>query len=373
MTKRKAISRIGIFQSILVLLIVLGAARASAAFKYAFVGTEAREISGQDVVTGSQISTSDLHRDNMVIVVFWATWSPRSLEQLADMDALKLEYADHPVEIVAVNVDAPEISSLDRTEIKAKIEEMGLTIPVIIDDGLEIFYSYGVIAVPSTAIIDTSGTIRYDPSGYGMLTRDRIVDSVKAFLGMTPAGASDILKTGYTPLKKSARYYNLALQLKQNGMFDRALENLDLAHQADTLFPAPLSMKGEILLLQGKSKEAQSVLAQAAALDSSSVVIWAGWGRSLLQAGQTDAAREKLVYALSLDDTFTPALIDFGLCLAEQDSLAAAIDSLTRAAELNRGDPMIPYYLGRVYRRAGQLGKAAVAYMKALAIIYAEN
>ena len=33
-------------------------------------------------------------------------------------------------------------------------------------------------------LIDDAGTIRYDPSGYGMLIKDIIVDSVMAYLGL---------------------------------------------------------------------------------------------------------------------------------------------------------------------------------------------
>jgi Flp pilus assembly protein TadD/alkyl hydroperoxide reductase subunit AhpC len=358
---------------ILTLVIIIAVAEASAAFKYAAVGMEAHDFTGEDIISGNKISIGDLHRDHLVIVVFWATWSPRSLTQLAEMKVLKDEYVGRNIEVVAVNVDAPKLSVTVRTLIAETVKEMDIKFPVIIDEGLEIFYTYGVIAVPSTAIVDTSGTLRYDPGGYGLLTRDIIEDSIKVFLGID----LDKLKTkppkGYQPKPKSARYFNLALNLKKTGMLDRALENLDLAFQADSLFPTPYTLRGEILLQLGRFEEADSVFARAADLDSTGVTIWAGWGRTLMYAGKTDEAREKLAYALALNDSYTPALIDLGLCLAKQDDYDAAIDSISKASELNRGDPMIYYYLGQVYRQAGREGEAALAYLKALSIIYPEN
>jgi peroxiredoxin/Tfp pilus assembly protein PilF len=355
------------------LLIIIAAADASAAFKYASVGMDAHDFSGNDIVTGNSISIGELHRDNLVIVVFWATWSPRSIEQLKDMNKLKAEFSGEAIEIVAVNVDAPKISAATQAQITETISTLDLKFPVIIDQDLKIFYTYGVIAVPSTAIIDTTGTVRYDPSGYGMIIKDIIADSVKAYLGLVPATLQDTLPRGYQPQKKSARYYNLALNLKQSGMYDRALENLELAHQADTLFAAPLTLMGEIMLKQGKLDEAKAAYSQAAILDSTGVTIWAGWGRVLLQGGENEAAREKLDRALLIDSTFTPALIDFGLCLAREDRINEAIESLLQAADLNRGDPMIQYYLGQIYKLSGKDSEAAQAFLKALSILFPDD
>lgn len=355
---------------ILILAILLIAADASAAFKYISVGMEAHEFSGKDLISGDKISIRDLHKDNLVIVVFWATWSPRSLEQLAEMNALKAEYADQPIQIVAVNVDAPKVSSAVMNKITETISELDLQIPVILDEGLKIFYSYGVIAVPSTAIIDTSGTLRYDPGGYGLMVREIIVDSVKVFLGLASESILDSLPKGYQPKRKSSRYYNLALNLKQTGMYDRALANLELASQADPLFATPYALRGEILLLRGEFDAADSAFRKAATLDSAGVSIWAGWGRTLLMAGDKEAAGEKLSYALRINDTYTPALIDYGLYLAGKGDLEAAIDSLSQAVALNHGDPMIHHYLGRVYRQAGRIEDATSAYMIALSIAY---
>jgi len=80
--------------------------------------------------------------------------------------------------------------------------------------------------------------------------------------------------------------------------------------------------------------------------------------------------REKLEKALALDNNYTPALIDLGLCLAYQDSVDKALESLIQAQGLNRGDPMTHYYLGIVYRKAGSDGEAVRAYLEALSILF---
>jgi len=348
----------------------MGAVNASAAFKYTSVGMEAHEFSGEDIVSGNQISISDLYKDNLTIVVFWATWSPRSIEQLQDMNRLKSEYPGKAIKIVGVNVDAPRITPDIRTQINQTVTSLDLQFPVIIDKDLKIFYKYGVIAVPSTAIIDTSGTVRYDPGGYGMLIRDIIVDSVKAFLGLVDATLQDTLPQGYQPAKKSSRYFNLALNLKQTGMYDRALENLELSHQADSLFAAPFTMMGEILYEQGKLEEALAAYLHGISLDSGSVALWAGWGRTLLMSGDTVDARNKLERALALDSSYTPALMDLGLCLAYQDSTEKALELLKHAAEMNRGDPKTSYYMGMIYRKSGNAGEAVRAYMDALSLLF---
>jgi tetratricopeptide (TPR) repeat protein len=353
----------------LLILTIVFTTQATAAYKYIHEGMKIEDFSGTDLVTGEKISFDELRKENLPIIVFWATWSPRSLTQLAELKEILANYEGEPIKIIAINVDAPKLSSITRQKIDEYVGNLAPPYPVIIDEGLEIFYRFGVIAVPSTAISDTTGILRYGPGGYALSTRDIIIDSIEAFLGLIPPELVK-LPEGYTPKKKSARFYSLALGLFKKRMYEQVLSNLDQAEEADKKFAAPLALRGEVLLLLDRLNEADSVYKVAAELDSGSVVIWAGWGRTLLKADKPEAAMEKLQKAISLDESYTPAFLDLGLSLARMDSLDAAIDSITIAIELNPGDPFSHYYLGRVNRMSGRNGEAAESFLTALKIIY---
>lgn len=167
-------------RQLLATVLVLGALlvpEASAAFKYLHEGMQAPHIMGQDLMAGTEISTEKMNEGRVVVVVFWATWSERSIEQLQSLRDMAISYAGKPVQFVAVNVDAVEISAAIEEQIKGIVSKMQLPFPVIIDRGLKHFDEYGVIAVPSTAVLDTAGILRYGPAGYSLTTRDLIVDS----------------------------------------------------------------------------------------------------------------------------------------------------------------------------------------------------
>lgn len=344
--------------------------QATAAFRYLTEGMGAPDVKGKDLATGEMVSSRELSKDNLVIIVFWSTWSARSLEQLKDMSDMYQEFTASPIKMIAVNVDGPQLSKAARQAVETTVKNLKLSFPVIIDKNLDIFYQYGVIAVPSTAVVDTSGTLRYGPAGYSLTTKDRIVDSIQIFLGLKQPDTTTVFRAGYRPNDRSSRYYNMALNLNRIRMFERALAAIDSAKSIDSLFSAPYSLQGDVMLKLDRAEEAVSEYARAVALDSMSVAAWSGWGRALLKTGQLELAMEKLAKTLELDDAYTPAFLDLGLCLSETGETQKAIDSLEKARDLNLVDPTVYYYLGQVYLKAGQAGQAAHAFSRALELIY---
>lgn len=358
----------------IVLLVVIGGVlfvpSVTAAFKFLQEGMTAPSVVGRDIITGDEIQSDNFSKSNIVVITFWATWSKRSLEELADLKAIAEKYRDKPVRIIAVNVENQKISPATETLIKKTADDMKLSYPVIIDRDLATFYNFGVIAVPSTAILDTSGILRYAPSGYSLTTKDLIEDTIEVLLGLKKPTAESVVAEGYVPQKKSARYYNLALQLANQRMYDRALSDLDLAQQADIAFSAPHNLRGQIYLDIEKTKEAVGEFEISVRLDTSSVAARAGLGRALLRDGQADSAFVILSQTLTMDSTYTPAVLDMALCLSEEGKTEEALKHLLAARDLDPRNPSVHYYLGRVYLNAGRKGEAADEFRAALEIIY---
>ena len=342
----------------------------TAAFKYLQEGMKAPSVKGKDIITGVEISSDKYQADNIVVVFFWATWSGRSVQQLTDLKALFDKYKNSPVKFIAVNVEKQKITPVIRKEIEKTVAELNLPFPVIIDDGLKIFYEFGVIAVPSTAVFDSTGSLRYAPSGYSLSTRDYIVDTIEVLLGIKEPSIDSVLKEGYIPIKKASRYYYLALQLSNKRMYERALSNLEQAMEADSNFSAPHNLRGQIFLEIDSISAAIKEFEIAVLLDSSSIAARSGLARSFLRDGQVNSAFEKLTEIMTDDSTYTPAILDMALCLVEKRMTDEAIDFLLKAKELNPQDPMIYYYLGQVYLKSNQELKAVESFKEALEIIY---
>jgi len=346
------------------------APRVTAAFRYLQEGMTAPEVKGLDISTGEEISSGDLNNDNIVIITFWATWSNRSIELLNDLKGFVNEHSDMPVKVIAVNVENQKISPEERQVIIDKVAELNLPFPVIIDNELSLFYEYGVIAVPSTAILDTTGILRFAPSGYSLITRDLIKDSVEVLLGLKKPSALTVVRKGYRPANKASRYYRLALQLTNQKMYERALSNLVTAQEADTMFSATHNLRGQIYLEIDSLAAALREFEIAVRLDSTSVAARAGMGKALYLSGQLDAAFKSLSDLHAYDATYTPALLDLALVMIEQQKFSEAADSLRKALELYPRDPLAHYYLGKAYLQSGQNDKAVDSYKTALQLIF---
>ncbi len=355
---------------LLILCAVLLAPSASAGFKYVHEGMRSPEIEGKDLLTGEEITLSELYKDGIVAVVFWATWSERSLEELRELSKISASLGDLPFEIIAVNVESEKTSPQMRSEIEAIVKELGITFPVIVDEGLRIFYEFGVIAVPSTAIVDQDGSLRYSPAGYSLLVRDAIEDSVKSLLGLELADSTAILAERYRPEKKATRYYYLASKLARQRMYERALSHLKMAKQADDKFAAPFSLHGEILLRLDSIELARKEFREAVVRDSNSAAAWVGLAETFLLSENPDSAYMALASAIRMDGSYVPALTNIGLCLAQQGKITEALDSLDQASQLNIRDPKVYYYTGKVHLMAHDSTQAVLSFKQALSILY---
>ncbi len=345
---------------------------AAGAFKHYREGMSAPEIRGVDINTNQEISLKGYLDNKYVIVFFWATWSPRSLLQLEETKDLISDYNKDSIQVIAVNVDQPELSSKELADIEEFVKEMNLPFPVIIDKGLEIFYTYGVIAVPSTAIIDNTGILRFAPSGYSLATRDIIVDSIETFLGLTKKDAV-VIKKGHTPDKKASRYYGMALKLYNKHMYKRSLIALESAKSLDSVFASPYTLEGEINIKIDKFDEAITAFNRAIELDSNSITSWSGLGHAYFMDNKFDSAGIILGKAIQLDNTYVPALVDYGIVLANTGNPQGGLDSLKSAIELNPRNVWAYYYSGRIYHTMEMDSNAVETYLSALRILYPEN
>lgn len=340
-----------------------------AAFKYLHDGMTAPTVEGKDLRTGQRVSTADRSGDPHAVtcVAFWATWSPRSIELLSDLKALHARLKGQPFRIIAVNVDSQVTTSDVEDRVGRMVDQIDPPFPVIMDHGLKMFYEFGVVAVPSTAILDADGVARATPAGYSDGIRDRLGDMIEVALGLRAEEKETTeITTRYHPDAKASRYYHLAVQLTNQGHFESALDKLEIAITADPRFSAPHNLRGHIELELGDVAAALESFRHAIALDSISVAAHAGLGRALLENKDTTGAKRELEIALELEPSYPSALRDLGVCLAAREDYEGAISTLREAIALNARDPELYYHIGRVYRLDGRTRDALDAFHSAL-------
>ncbi|WP_078553201.1 thiol-disulfide oxidoreductase ResA [Bacillus alkalicellulosilyticus] len=114
---------------------------------------------------GEQIELRDL-RGQGVFLNFWGTYCPPCEKEMPYMESLYEVYKDQGVEIIALNVNEPELT------VQRFVDRLDLTFPIALDKGDKIVRAYGIRPLPTTVLINPDGLV--EKVHLGGMTEDQI-------------------------------------------------------------------------------------------------------------------------------------------------------------------------------------------------------
>ncbi len=122
------------------------------------VGSAAFDFELQDS-TGKTVRLSDF-KGKVVVLDFWATWCPPCRKEIPGFVTLQESYREKGVEVIGV--------SLDRgwAPVKPFMQEYRINYTIVLGDQKLTEMYGGFTGIPTTFIIDKSGTIRDRHTGY---------------------------------------------------------------------------------------------------------------------------------------------------------------------------------------------------------------
>jgi peroxiredoxin len=91
-----------------------------------------------------------------VVISYWATWCVPCKKELPILQKLAQEYSQRGLVVLTVNATDQD----DMAKVQAAVGEMGMTFPVLLDQGKAFASTYNAAFFPSTFFIDASGVIR---------------------------------------------------------------------------------------------------------------------------------------------------------------------------------------------------------------------
>ncbi len=353
--------------------LLLPAPPARAAFKYLKTGMEAADFELRTLDEG-EITLASLKQGPGSLLVFWATWSPKSEPALREAQRLHERFAASGLRVVAVNVNRPELGLLEREEVRKAAADLGLTLPVALDPGLATCATVGIVANPSLALLDGRGVLVWDAAGWSRAVEEGLRAQVETLLGLRQKAVEPTARQ-HSPERKALLNYNLGRSFLRQGNRAKARTQFEAAAESDAAWAAPRSLLGHLLLQQGGARdlaEAEGHFRAAVAIDGGDVSALTGLGEVLIRSGNAEEAAATLEKAHALDPAFTPAVAGRALALARLGQQGEALALFELALELNPRDAAI--FAGRAECRelAGNAAEAAADYRRAVEILLAQ-
>lgn len=208
-------------------------------------------------ITGAGGKLSSFTGDKGVIVIYWATWSSRSPAILEFAEKFLRRYEKLGLALLAVDADREGMKAEDAAAVKAKVAELGISFPVVMDAGLEGYNAIGIISMPTTLILDKSLTVVDAYPGFPSVARDDIPERIDAVLGVPREKRSEKVQylLDHKPKNYALQYYNLGRQMfllersasgELKSVPESAIERLDEAIRRDPEFFRPYLLKAII-------------------------------------------------------------------------------------------------------------------------------
>lgn len=310
-------------------------------------------------LAGTTVATRELFAGAPAAVLFWSTWSPRSAEMLEDFKAYHEAYAARGLRVVAVNIDGEHLGAAQKAAVREYAAARRLPFPVLLDERLEVFAAWGVMAHPTEVVLDAGGRIAHVLPGYPPSLREELKDALLAVLGVVPPPERPAQPAaGPVPAGRALAAYNLGRQLLAKGDTDRALAAFRSSAAEDPGFLEPALMAARLAAAAGDAAGAEQFVRQVSPEAVGRGDLRYLLGTLMLLKGNLDDA-ERTFRALEerLPGEGWGAW-GLGLVALARGDNAAAVTLLGRASGLQRENPEAEAYLRRHLRDRWLRGEA---------------
>lgn len=119
------------------------------------VGREAPAYAAA-TLAGDSISLASL-RGRVALLNFWATWCAPCRHETPFLQALYEAREDDGLVIVGASLDTGDA----RDQVRAFVEEYGVTYPILLDPQMRGMDAYRVLGLPATFLVDRDGILRW--------------------------------------------------------------------------------------------------------------------------------------------------------------------------------------------------------------------
>jgi peroxiredoxin len=125
--------------------------------------------------SGENVRLSDF-RGQVVLLNFWASWCGPCRQEMPILDAINKKYEALGFTVLGINVDLKSEKAINY------LKDTPVNFPVLYDPTSKVSELYSVSAMPSTAIIDRDGNVRFIHAGYKSGDEENYRKKIKALM-----------------------------------------------------------------------------------------------------------------------------------------------------------------------------------------------
>ena len=303
-------------------------------------------------------------RGGCVLLVFWATGAPVSLEVLRGLQRRMTSIAKQ-VRIVAINVDEPGAANRARTF----AAQQKFSYPVLFATeqaaGVynliyrHLFDRRRDLPIPVSFLLDDAGMIV--KVYQGLFDFDPLDADLKSIPANTQARMAKALPFPGLLVRDSfgRNDFTYGVAMYQHGYLEQAAESFQqvIATKPDNA-DAYYNL-GTLKLRSNNFEDARRYLEQTLKLQPNYPEAWNNLGMMAAQQGRAEEAIQDFQQSLLLRSNYATAHLNLGNVYRRQKLFDKAQESLTRALELQPDDPEANYSLGMLYAQQNQMGPAS--------------
>jgi tetratricopeptide (TPR) repeat protein len=274
----------------------------------------------------------------VTVILFWGTDTDskleRGLELLRLLQTIGESYGDQDVTVTSVNVDKN-----NREKLGKLMETESITVPVLLDEGEELYAAYGLFVLPTVAIVDRDGTLK-TAVGYTHNIGDSIMGQVQVMLGLKTA---EELEKELNPeemveapdhVKKAQMRLNLGRKFMDKRLMDLAGVEFEKAVELDPQNAEAHAELGGLYVCRKEYDKALAELAKAIELNPDSIQARFAMGVLYREKGEFDRAISEFEGVLELEPAHAATFRELGKVFEEQGEIEKALQSYRQSLSI---------------------------------------
>jgi Tfp pilus assembly protein PilF len=242
--------------------------------------------------------------------------------------------------------------------------------PILIDSGYKAFREFGVIALPSTIMIDRTGTVQFIYPSFPLSARQLFADEIMELVGIAKPLQEDETAKIKRSETRSHRLYRYALQMYKRGLYEQAISPLIKSIELDPNYIWSKNLKGIIFAQRGDFDNSVAAFKQAMSVDPNNVMPSFNYGVLLYENGRYGDAETQFTKSLAMNSQLAEANYFLGLVFQRTNKPDKAMEAFEKALEIDRShesaqsrQALILYSLSELYEKKGDIA-AAFDYLK---------